>query len=504
MRKRSPIILAFTLSLIAWLGSMGTLAYEFIIRGRVNEQALVSSDIAFNTEERFFYTIHWNGQKVGYRSESWIPQPHMYLIVETNVLKMNLAGMSREVFLQSVTAIDSISLISRNMSFTLGSGSHSYAFDGAVSGDSLNIKVKKNSLDPVRSGAFLVNEAITYPSALPFYLHQTKTETMSLQVFDPIIFNEYLFYAEREGNEIRTIDGSQVILTRFDTLYNEIRGFYLLDTQGHLMRAEGYPLFGGLLGDFVVEKASGQAVFMLPLEVTFGNNIFRDLVIVPDLRIQNPRAASVMEVELDGIRAANIDLGDTHKEYVSANPVIFRIHDEPVMTGDRLRYEREIAGADTAITGSSDYIQPLDARIIRAAREAVGAETDTLAMAYAIRRWVSDTMQPLEGLDLIRSVDILRERKGACDEYTKLFTALTRSIGIPTQIYLGLVYRDGVFRYHSWPAVFTGGTWHALDPYFAQDQADATHITLIRGDFERLVDLLRIVGLISIHIRGVR
>jgi len=101
-------------------------------------------------------------------------------------------------------------------------------------------------------------------------------------------------------------------------------------------------------------------------------------------------------------------------------------------------------------------------------------------------------------------VDILRERKGACDEYTKLFTALTRSIGIPTQIYLGLVYRDGAFRYHSWPAVFVGGTWHALDPYFGQDRADATHITLISGDFERLIDLLRIAGLITIHIIGVR
>ncbi len=83
-------------------------------------------------------------------------------------------------------------------------------------------------------------------------------------------------------------------------------------------------------------------------------------------------------------------------------------------------------------------------------------------------------------------------------------TALARSMGIPTQINLGLAYKDGAFRYHSWPSVYTGGTWHSLDPFFGQDRADATHISLIRGDFERLVELLRVAGLISIHVIAIR
>lgn len=503
MPKRSPFTLFFLVSLLAWMVPMGILIHRQFFSTR-SGPADFTSDVNFTSEDRYYYTIQHNGQKVGYRSESWISRPNMRILVDATVLKMNLSGLSREVFLQSVVAVDSTTGLTRNMSFTLGTGAHSYAFDGALSGDSLAIKVKKNTLDPERAGVFVVDPAITSPSTLPFYLHLAEKETMSYQVFDPVIFSEYLVHAEREKNEIRMVDGARTNLTRFDVLYNDSRGTYWLDRHGRPVRVEGFPLFGGLLGDFTIEKASGQDVFMLPIEVTFGGDILKELSIVPDRPVQNPRVATSMEVELDGIRAANIDISDTHKEYLSSNPVVFRIHNVPVMTGDRLAAERELAYADTAVIGTSDYVQPKDARIIRAARDAIGAETDTLAMALALRRFVTESMSVVDEVTLTRSVDILRERKGGCDEYTKLLTALARSAGIRTRIHLGLVYRDGAFRYHSWPSVFAGGTWHAMDPYFGQDRADATHITLVIGDFERLVDLIRISGLISIKIRDVR
>ncbi|MCD6307930.1 MAG: transglutaminase domain-containing protein, partial [Candidatus Latescibacteria bacterium] len=109
-----------------------------------------------------------------------------------------------------------------------------------------------------------------------------------------------------------------------------------------------------------------------------------------------------------------------------------------------------------------------------------------------------------EGLDITRSIDILRLKRGACDEYTKLFTALARSIGIPTLVNLGYVYRAGAFRYHSWPTVFIGGMWHDLDPFFGQDSADATHVAIVRGGFDKIIELLRIQGKMSISVLDAR
>ncbi|HDY89323.1 MAG TPA: transglutaminase domain-containing protein [bacterium] len=121
-------------------------------------------------------------------------------------------------------------------------------------------------------------------------------------------------------------------------------------------------------------------------------------------------------------------------------------------------------------------------------------------MAYAINQWVFNNMKKMKGLDIVRSVDILRELKGDFEEHTKLFTAIARSVGILTQINMGLVYEDGKFKYHSWPSVFADGVWYDLDPTYGQEVADATHIAIVRGDFERLVELLRIAGRISIKV----
>ena len=502
MSKCSPVTGFFLISLVAWACAMGLLIHRHYFTER-SGPALISSDVTFTAEERYYYTIQRGGEKVGYRSESWIPRPGMRLLVESTTLKMNLSGLSREVFFQSVAAVDSASGLTRNMSFTLGSGAHSFVFDGTISGDSLNIKVKKNVLDPERTGTFLVDRTVTSPFVLPLSLHLAEKETMSFQVFDPVTFSDYLMHAEREQNEIRTVESAPANLTRFEVLYNDSRGTYWLDRSGRPARVEGFPLFGGFLGGFTIEKASGDQVFMLPLEVSFGDDVLRKIAIVPDRPIADPRSVTRMTVELDGIRAANVDIADTHKEYVRANPVTFRIENVPVMAGDRLLAERQRALADTSVIGSSDYIQPLDGRIVRSARETIGAESDTLAMATALRRFVSESMQPFDDIHITRSVDVLRDRKGGCDEYTKLFTALTRSAGIRTRIHLGLVYREDAFRYHSWPSVYAGGTWHALDPYYGQDRADATHITLVIGDFERLVEVLRLTGLLAVKVREV-
>ena len=45
----------------------------------------------------------------------------------------------------------------------------------------------------------------------------------------------------------------------------------------------------------------------------------------------------------------------------------------------------------------------------------------------------------------------------------------------------------------AWPAVYIDG-WSPLDPTFGQELADATHIKILEGGFERQADLLRVVG----------
>ena len=504
MAKDSMIKFILGISIVLWFISMGLIYYAHYLRGVEDELGYISSDFRLDSEERQYYSIYKNGNKIGYKTESWLRQSNLILCREESVIKMNLAGLSREVFFQSLVVIDSTSHITRSVQFSIHSGSHSYVFSGKANGDSLNIEVKKDILTPVGTGTFIVNKTITIPTVLPYFISNAKTENMSFMVFDPVYFSNYFVDCAQRGMEIHNIDNKNINLKRYELNYLDTRSNMWLDRNGRLVKADGYMFFGGKFGNLTIERTSTTDVFRLPVEVSLGNDIIKELTIYPDKPIQNPRSTEYLEVELEGIRAANIDISSSNKEILSINPVIFGIYNKPVITGDNRQREMKIASIDTSIVGTSDYIQTKDARIIRAAKEIISAEKDTLAMAIAINQWVFENIEKVSGLDIIRSVDVYRYLKGDCDEHTKLFTALARSIGIPTQINMGLLYRDGKFRYHSWPSVFADGVWHDLDPTLGQDIADATHLTLVRGDFEKLFEFIRIAEKISIKVLDYR
>ena len=67
---------------------------------------------------------------------------------EENVIKMNLAGLSREVFVQSVVTIDTTSRITDTMEFSIHSGAHLSTFSGSIKSDSLFINVRKDIFSP--------------------------------------------------------------------------------------------------------------------------------------------------------------------------------------------------------------------------------------------------------------------------------------------------------------------------------------------------------------------
>ncbi|MBN1687956.1 MAG: transglutaminase domain-containing protein [Candidatus Omnitrophica bacterium] len=141
----------------------------------------------------------------------------------------------------------------------------------------------------------------------------------------------------------------------------------------------------------------------------------------------------------------------------------------------------------------SVFIQSDDGEIKAKAREIVGEETTALGASLKIMKWVHKNMNPLPTVGIPSAKQILTTLKGDCNEYTALFTALTRSLGIPTKMIAGLVYRDGRFFYHAWPEVYTG-QWVSLDPTFNQAPSDVGHIPLLDGDLKEQINLVSRLG----------
>ncbi|KAA8997127.1 transglutaminase domain-containing protein [Paenibacillus spiritus] len=55
----------------------------------------------------------------------------------------------------------------------------------------------------------------------------------------------------------------------------------------------------------------------------------------------------------------------------------------------------------------------------------------------------------------------LSSKKGICYDYSALFAAMLRSVGVPTKLVMGS--SDYVKEYHAWNEVMVGGTWITID-----------------------------------------
>jgi hypothetical protein len=118
----------------------------------------------------------------------------------------------------------------------------------------------------------------------------------------------------------------------------------------------------------------------------------------------------------------------------------------------------------------------------------------------ALTNWVYNNIDKDYAISLPSAVDVLRVRRGDCNEHTALFTALARAAGIPTKINLGIVYSEGMFYYHAWPAVYLDNCWLPIDPTLGQHVADATHIMLLQGGYDSQASLMRVVGKLKVKI----
>lgn len=146
------------------------------------------------------------------------------------------------------------------------------------------------------------------------------------------------------------------------------------------------------------------------------------------------------------------------------------------------------------------FVQSDDPRIIRQARAIVGIPSGSLQdQTTALSRWVFLTMQKRLTVGIPSALDVLHTPEGDCHEHTVLFTALARSLGLPTRMMAGLVYQQGHFYYHAWPEVWAG-RWIPTDPTLGQPVADATHLALTEAEGESITALAQFIGKINLRV----
>ena len=108
------------------------------------------------------------------------------------------------------------------------------------------------------------------------------------------------------------------------------------------------------------------------------------------------------------------------------------------------------------------------------AKEIAGTDRDAWNVARKLADW---TYKNLEWKHVANAdaAQTLATREADCSEFSALFVAMARSLGLPARTVSGLAYSGNSFGGHAWVEVWAG-KWIELDPTWGTDFVDATHI----------------------------
>ncbi len=443
------------------------------------------SDIEPGTKR--WYDVQLNGNKIGYAMMSYNKSPLGYVFKDYSLLRMPMAGVMREVLLDFYAVVDKEYSV-KSFTFGLASGDYTTDIFGGVQGGFLEMDVRTEG-EPTHIAIPLV-DGVYLPGMVPLLLASRgfPAGEFGLTSLDPFNLAVGEMVVRVIGKESIKVDGD-----KYETNKIEIENSGMSTTM--FVLDDGTVVKEIETAGMEMHLTSREKALDIP-EINPDWDILKSLAVGVDRELDNPREAAYMKVELQGIEKAGFNLEDDFQNKLSDKPLVIEMSSDECAFNDN----------DTGIVNLDRYLKPEnfiqsdDLNIIRQALLIIKDMEDDRIKARAIADWVYSNIEKDYAISLPSATDVLRVRRGDCNEHSALYTALARAAGIPTKICLGVVYSQDMFYYHAWPAVYLDGCWIAIDPTLGQEVADATHIMLLQGGYDAQASLMRIVGKLQVKV----
>ena len=505
--------------LVAWTGGMALLVRREFFLGssaRLAEAALRISPGAS------FFVVEQGGVQIGFASNTIDTTTTGIDVIDYFVADLPIAGASRRVSARSVVKL-SRGLALRTFDVQAESPDAPVRVGGRAEGDTAIVYALTTAPNQrPDSQRLAVRGPIVLPTLVPLAVALGESPKVGRQyllpTFNPSTMASGTIRLRIRAESLFTVADS----ARMDTA-SGVWVSALTDTV-RAWRVEPEEASGGFSGwvdaqGRVVESSQpgGITLRRMAYELAFENwRIARDRAVAGsavgksnDILERTAIAAGaklgLSRLEALGVLLSGVDLRG------------FDLHGgRQVMAGDTLRVRRE-RSADLvpawslltpnpafrarfrAETAPEPLLQSGDLRIVSLAVRIAGPDRDPRVLAEKINRWVYDSLRKEITFSVPNALDVLRTRKGDCNEHTQLYTALARALGLPTRIATGLAFVNGKFYYHAWPEVYLHD-WVAVDPTFGQFPADASHLRFVVGGLTRQIELLRLMGNLKIDV----
>lgn len=435
---------------------------------------------------------HWMGiyrgaEKIGYSMTNIQKHKQGYRAFETVFMKIKAMGVEKDIEMATDAFTDNAFRI-KSFTFSMKSDIN-MEVKGVVEGKELFITLKTGGTKSERRIP-LKEKPYASLSLLPMLKKGIKAgEKIRLPVIEPSTLTQDTMELEVLKKETIPVMGVRQDAFRIKGSFKGADLYMWVTEEGEVLKQEAMGL------TFIKEKKdNAMEIGKASVDLIAGMAI--PFKLSGESRGFPPPEVDYLKVRLMGIDFEGFELdggnqrltGDILEVSRTGGNGPRRTESQPVLTGQKLEEYLE----DTL------FVQSKDPLIMSLAGEIAGGEKNILKKAKLIYEWVYDNIEKVTAVTVPSATEVLKSRRGDCNEHTTLFTALARASGIPTRMAAGLAYKDGYFYYHAWPEVYIDG-WLAVDPTLGQWPADAAHIRLVTGGLEKQVRLASVMGKLRIE-----
>lgn len=458
---------------------------------------------AAGLEREEWMGLYQNDRKIGYNHSVMQRQDGQYLLQDEMVLRVKLMGESQEtrVKLEGRLAPD-FSL----QSFRLEAFSDfmDLRAEGQFQGHRLKLSVWTAGQELQQEIPLSGRPVLYTTAAFAERLKQAGLETgrrISLPVFEPLTRQSLpVTLVVESEEEVEALGRTQMAFKVRENFQGQEQFFWIT--------AEGEVLKEWHASGLSALRESEYDALHRGWDAAGAVDLIAALMVRSNTAILNPREVSYFKARLKGISLEGLDL-NSDRQKIQGDTVEVTREEELFRRG----YELPWRGAEPELTvylQADAAVQSEHPEIVRAAREAIGPAREAVEAARRLNRWVAETVTDSMVMSIPSALEVLKQKRGACKEHAVLYTALARAAGIPARMVSGVVYSEAQliegFYYHAWVEVYLAGPggergrWVAVDPTFNQFPADATHVRLVEGGLDQMLNLLGVVGRLEVEV----
>lgn len=428
--------------------------------------------------------VYYKGEKIGYAGRKIEKKDEGYKVSELLKMRLNVMDTQKEIETITNAFLDS-GLRLKSFDFTLKSDAN-MIIRGRVRDKNLNVEIETPGAKSEKVIRLKDAPALTL-SVIPDILRQgLKTgRKFTMAIIDPATLTQESMFIEVTGRELINAMGIKQNAFKVKGAFKGTEFLMWLTEKGEVLREESP------MGFTLIKEAKENA-----MRIETPSMDFIAQVAVP-FNLKLPRDTNYLKVRISGIDFKGLEL-EGGGQHFKGN-VLEIVRREIQSIEQRAQgIEHRPQTTEEEYLEDTMFVQSKDQRIISTAKEIVKDEKDKLKAARLIYEWVYKNIEKVPAITIPMATEVLKTKRGDCNEHTTLYVALGRAAGIPARIAIGLTYKDGFFYYHAWPEIFVK-QWIAVDPTLGQFPADAAHIRLITGDIDKQAQILSVVGKIKIE-----